>query len=121
MAVGTIYHNPNCSSSVHAVRVADELGLDVEIIQYLKQPLGEAELRRIVDIFDGDVSELVRRDSTWKALGLSDADIATSDQVVAVLAANPKLLQRPLIVTAGRAFIGRPKDEVAAMLGSLEA
>ncbi len=121
MPDATIYHNPNCSSSVHAVGVAADIDLDVEIIQYLKHPLDEAALRKIVEIFDGDIADLVRRDNTWKALGLTDADVASADQVVAVLAANPKLLQRPLIVTADRAFIGRPKDEVRAMLGALSA
>ena len=120
MAVATIYHNPSCSSSTHAVGVAADIGLDVEIVQYLKHPLDADTLRRIVDVFEGDVTELVRRDNTWKSLGLTDADVATPEQVIAVLVEHPKLLQRPLIVTADRAFIGRPKDEVPAMLGSLE-
>jgi arsenate reductase len=119
MAVGTIYHNPNCSSSVHAVRTAEELGLEMDVVPYLKQPPDEATLRAIVDKFDGDVTELVRRDNTWKALELGDDDVATAEQVVAVLAAHPKLLQRPLIVTADRAVIGRPKDEVADLLTAL--
>lgn len=120
MAVATIYHNPNCSSSVHAVRTAEELGLDVEVIQYLKHPPERTTLQAIADVFDGDVTELVRRDNTWKALELSDADVATAAQVVDVLAAHPKLLQRPLIVTATRAVIGRPKDQVAELLAALE-
>ncbi len=119
MTVGTIYHNPNCSSSVHAVRTAEELGIEMEIVQYLKQPPDAATLRSIVDKFDGDISDLVRRDNTWKALELSDDDVATAEQVVDVLVANPKLLQRPLIVTADRAVIGRPKDEVADLLTAL--
>jgi arsenate reductase len=119
MAVATIYHNPNCSSSVHAVRTAEELGLDVEVIQYLKHPPERTTLQTIADNFDGDVTELIRRDNTWKALELTDADVATTSQVVDVLVAHPKLLQRPLIVTATRAFIGRPKGEVADMLAAL--
>ena len=45
--------------------------------------------------------------------GLTDADVATVDQVVAVLVEHPRLMQRPVVVKGDRAIIGRPKDRVA--------
>lgn len=119
MAATTIYHNPNCSSSRHAVEVATELGVDVDIVQYLKHPLDEATLRVVAGKLDAPVTELVRRDALWDRLGLTDADVASVDQVVKVLVEHPALLQRPLIVTADRAAIGRPKDRSREVLADL--
>ncbi len=117
MAKATIYHNPNCNSSNHAVRIAEELGADTEVVLYLKHPPTEAELRAIIAKLQDPVTDLVRRDAQFEKLGLTDADVATVDQVVAVLGKHKQLMQRPLIVTKDTAIIGRPKDRVAALLG----
>lgn len=64
------------------------------------------------------MTELVRRDALFAKLGLTDADVETPEQVVDVLERHPKLLQRPILVTASRAIVGRPKGRVAELLGS---
>ncbi|MEX2626125.1 MAG: ArsC/Spx/MgsR family protein [Ilumatobacteraceae bacterium] len=117
MSAVTIYHNPNCGSSKNAIEIADGLGADVEIVQYLKQPLDEATLREVLARLEDPHTDLVRRDSHFKKLGLTDADVATDDQIVAVLLEHPRLLQRPLLVADDRALIGRPKERVAELLG----
>jgi len=119
MAKATIYHNPNCSTSNHAVNTATEMGSDVDIVRYLKNPPDEAQLRDIIGRLEDPVTDLVRRDANFAKLGLTDADVATADQVVAVLGEHPQLMQRPLIVTKDTAIIGRPKDRVAELLGNL--
>lgn len=117
MSAVTIYHNPNCGSSKNAVKIADELGAEVEVVQYLKQPLDEAALRDVLAKLEDPATDLVRRDSHWTKLGLTDADAETHDQIVALLVEHPRLMQRPLLVTADRALIGRPKERVAELLG----
>jgi arsenate reductase len=116
MADVTIYHNPNCSTSKHAVKVAEDMGVDADVVIYQKTPPDAAELREIIGKLEDPVTDLVRRDALWAKLGLSDADAATPDQVVALLTEHKMLLQRPLLVTTDRAIIGRPKDRVAALL-----
>lgn len=116
MAQVTIYHNPNCSTSKHALAVAEELGVDVDVVQYLQQPLDAATLAAIADKLEDPVTDLVRRDATWEQLGLRDEDVATREQVIDVLTQHPKLLQRPILVRADRAIIGRPKERVRALL-----
>ena len=116
MADVTIYHNPNCSTSKHAVATAAELDVPVDIVQYLKAPPDEATLRVIISKLEDPLTDLVRRDANWERLGLTDADVQTADQVVAVLLAHKELMQRPVLVTADRAIIGRPKDRVRALL-----
>jgi arsenate reductase len=98
------------------VRIAEELDVDVDIVNYIKTPPDAATLRSILAKLEDDHTALVRRDSMWKKLGLTDADAATDDQIVELLVKHKQLLQRPVVVTADRAIIGRPKDRVTELL-----
>jgi arsenate reductase len=120
MASITIFHNPNCSSSRAATELADELGVPVGIRRYqlkAERPTVE-ELRGLLAILEDEPTALVRRDAVFARLGLTDADVATADQVAEVLAAHPELIQRPVLVADGAAIIGRPKDRIAPFLAA---
>lgn len=99
------------------MRIAEELGVDAEVVLYLKTPPDAATLRSIIDRLEDPVTDLVRRDSLWQKLGLTDADAATADQVVELLVRHKQLLQRPVVVTPDKAIIGRPKERVRELLG----
>ena len=116
MAQITIYHNPNCSTSVHAVTTAKEMGVDADIVLYLKTPPDAATLKSIIAKLEDPVTDLVRRDANFDKLGLSDDDVQTATQVIEVLGKHKALLQRPLIVTPAKAVIGRPKTRVSEAL-----
>ena len=96
--------------------IANELGVHFETVLYLKTPPDEATLRNIISKLEDPVTDLVRRDSLWTKLGLTDADVETEDQVVAVLLKHKQLMQRPVVVTKNKAIIGRPKDRVRELL-----
>jgi arsenate reductase len=98
------------------VGIVEESGADVEIVNYTKNPPDEATLRAILAKLEDPHTDLVRRDSLFKKLGLSDADVAADDQIVEILLKHKMLLQRPLLVTADRAIIGRPKERVRELL-----
>jgi len=98
------------------VRIAEELGVAAEIVLYLKTPPDAATLEDIIAKLEDPVTDLVRRDSMWNKLGLTDDDAATPEQVVALLVKHKQLLQRPVVVTADTAIIGRPKDRVRELL-----
>jgi arsenate reductase len=98
------------------VRIAEELGVDAEIVLYLKTPPDAATLEGIIAKLEDPVTDLVRRDSMWTKLGLTEADAATPEQVVALLVKHKQLLQRPVVMTAKKAIIGRPKDRVRELL-----
>jgi len=118
MADVTIFHNPNCSTSKFAIGVASDLGVEVDERRYLlkaQRPTRD-EIVGLLDMLEDPATDLVRRDANFKKLGLTDADVATDDQVADVLAEHPELLQRPVLVKDGRAIIGRPKDRVAPFL-----
>lgn len=98
------------------MRIASEMSVDADVVLYIKNPPTEDQLRDIIAKLEDPVTDLVRRDSMWQKLGLTDADVATVDQVVAVLVRHKQLLQRPIVVTPTKAIIGRPKERVAALL-----
>jgi arsenate reductase (glutaredoxin) len=114
----TLYHNPRCTKSRQALQIAE--GADdafaVEVVKYLDTPPSADELRAIVAKLEDDPARLVRRER-WEELGVTADDIATTDGVVAVLTKHPSLMERPLIVTAERAFIGRPTERVSDFFG----
>jgi arsenate reductase len=58
----------------------------------------------------------VRRDKNFADLGLTDADVSSPEQVVAVLVEHPKLMQRPVVIRGGRAVISRPPKTVLELL-----
>ncbi len=101
------------------MRIAEELGVEVDIVNYIKTPPDADTLRSIIAKLEDEPTALVRRDSMWKKLGLADADAATDDQIVALLVKHKQLLQRPVVVTDERAIIGRPKERVAELLAPL--
>jgi len=98
------------------VRIAEELGVEVDIVHYINTPPDAETLRSILAKLEDDHTALVRRDSLWKKLGLTDDDAATDDQIVELLVKHKQLLQRPVVVTAETAIIGRPKDRVTELL-----
>ncbi|MFN3255010.1 MAG: ArsC/Spx/MgsR family protein [Ilumatobacter sp.] len=99
------------------MRIAEELGVEANIVLYIKEPPTADELREIIAKLEDPATDLVRRDSKFKKLELTDDDVATDDQIVDILVKHKQLLQRPLVVTADTAIIGRPKERVAELLG----
>ena len=111
----TLLHNPNCSTSVHALDALEGAGHEVTVRRYLlvAERLDEAELRSLAERLVGDpVDALIRRDKKYKDLGL-DADGWSADQVVATLLEHPSLLQRPILDDGTAAMIGRPRSRAA--------
>lgn len=99
------------------MRIAEELGVDFDTVNYIQDPPDAETIRSIIDKLEDEPTALVRRDSKFKKLELTDDDVATVDQVVDILVKHKQLLQRPLVVTPDKAIIGRPKDRVRELLG----
>ena len=82
----------------------------------MKTPPDRAALVEIVAKLEDPVADLVRKDSRFKKLGLDADDYQSPEAVIDLLVSQKALLQRPLVVTAEKAIIGRPKDRVRALL-----
>lgn len=86
------------------------------MVEYLKERPDRATLEHLVSILEDPATDLVRRDSQFKKLGLSEADVETHEQIVNLLLDKPRLMQRPVVVMGERAIIGRPKARVLEFL-----
>jgi len=116
MADVTIYHNPTCSTSRYSMETADELGVAVDTVLYLKTEPTEVELLALLGMLEDAPADLVRKDGHFKELGLDPDAYTTPEAVASLLVEHPRLMQRPVLVRDGKAIIGRPKDRVAAFL-----
>ncbi len=116
----TIYHNPRCSKSRETLALVDaaatRLGEPLEIVEYLKTPPDLGTLTALHALLGLPVRAMIRDGETpYAELGLADA--ALSDQaLLTAVATHPVLLQRPLVVRGERAVIGRPPENVLAIL-----
>lgn len=110
----TILHNPRCSKSRAALTTVAER--PATVIQYLKEPLTEQQLLELLGKLEDEPSMLVRRDPLFSELGLSDDDVRSAEQVAALLAKHPQLMERPVLISGGSAIIGRPTERVASFL-----
>ena len=98
------------------MRIAEDLGVDHDVVLYIKEPPDADTLRDIISKLEDPATDLVRRDSKFKKLELTDDDVATDDQIVDILVKHKQLLQRPVVVTKDTAIIGRPKGRVTDLL-----
>lgn len=116
MAEITVLHNPRCSTSRHAVTTLAEAKVPAEVVEYLKTPLDRAALLDLLSVLEDPPAELVRKDAHFKELGLAAEDYTTRETVAELLAAHPRLMQRPVLRRGDRAMIGRPKERVREFL-----
>ncbi len=112
----TIFHNPRCSKSRQTLQLIREQGVEPNIIEYLKTPPDEATLADILERLGISAHELARTgESLYKELGL-DQDSPDEAQMLHLLVENPKLIERPIVVTPRGAAIGRPPENVLKLL-----
>jgi arsenate reductase len=97
--------------------VAEELGVDHEVILYIKEPPGRDELEKMIAGLEDPVEDLVRKDSKFKKLELDPADfVGNPEAVIEILLKHKQLLQRPVLVKGKKAIIGRPKQRIYEFL-----
>ncbi|MBW6391830.1 arsenate reductase (glutaredoxin) [Billgrantia antri] len=111
----TLYHNPRCSKSRQALALLEENGADVKVRRYLDEPLSEEELRDLMSRLDADGERLVRtQEAEWREV--DDTDLQDQEQVIAAIVRHPKLMERPIADDGKRAVIGRPPEDVLALV-----
>ncbi len=112
----TIYHNPRCSKSRASLQLLESKSLDLNVINYLETPPTIKELRAVLSMLGLNAAELVRKgEALYKELGLADRS-PSENEWLQILVDNPKLIERPIVVNNGKAAIGRPLDNVEAIL-----
>jgi len=112
-----IYHNPKCSKSRATLQLIQDKGIEPEIILYLDTPPSASELKNIIALLGIDANELVRfKDPAAKELGIKTSDDKTAAAWVKLMISTPKLIERPIVVKGKKAIIGRPPENVNAII-----
>ena len=115
MADVTIWHNPRCSKSRQAHALLTERGVAFDEVRYLDAAPTRDELERVLGLLGTDDPKAIARrgEDRWKELGLDGAD---RDKILDAMAANPILIERPIVIRGDRAVIGRPPENVLDLL-----
>src|SRR6185312_15640628 len=91
----TIYHNPRCNTSRKTLALLREKGVEPEIVEYLKRPYTAAQLKTLLGQMKMSAKALVRKKEAAEA-GIDPAKLS-EDALIAVMAANPIIVERPIV------------------------
>lgn len=109
----TIWHNPRCSKSRQTLALLD--GREVEVRKYLEDAPSVDELRAAQTALGLSAIEMMRpKEALFKDLGLTND--TPEDTQLEAMAANPKLIERPIVFANGQARLGRPPEQVLDIL-----
>ncbi len=105
-----IWHNKNCSKSRGACDLLSVRGVEFETRDYIKNPPSRAELESVLTMMGGAHPNTILRAADDEGKALKGA---SADAILDALVANPKLIERPIVITSeGKAVVGRPPELV---------
>jgi len=112
----TLYHNPHCSKSRETLKILQEKGVELIIIEYLKNPLTLSELESISQKLNMQPRQFMRKnEDAYKTGNLADATLSNKDLFQAIIN-HPRLLERPIAISQNSAAVGRPPENVLVLL-----
>lgn len=115
MSLVTIWHNPRCSKSRNAIALLEEQGVETEVVKYLDAPPTKEELVQLLTMLGLSARELMRtKETIYKELNLQEEK--DEDKLIEAMVANPKLIERPIVIKEGKAVIGRPIENIVLLL-----
>ncbi len=110
-----LYHNTRCSKSRDVCTILEKKKVKTEVIEYLKTPLTQKELKDLLKMLNMKASELVRKGEPLFKEKYQGKKL-TEVQWIKALIENPILIERPIIVKDDKAIIGRPPEKVIEFL-----
>ncbi|MCK5872089.1 MAG: arsenate reductase (glutaredoxin) [Methylococcales bacterium] len=112
----TLIHNPNCSKSNTTLALLRNQGVELTVIDYLSDPLTVEQLNDILQRLRLTPYEFIRKkEATYKLLELEGSSLP-DEALVRIMVANPILIERPIILSNGKAIIGRPPERALTIL-----
>ena len=106
-----IYHNNRCSKSRYGVKALEQSGKEFEVVKYLEDVPSKAELKHIIKLLGITPIELVRKnEAIWKEN--FKGKTLSNDAIIEAMVANPKLIERPIVINGDKAVIGRPTEKI---------
>ena len=112
----TFYHNPRCSKSRAALELLSARSLEPQIVRYLETPPTASELSDLLGKLNLSPRQLLRSgEDEYKQLNLANPELSAVE-LIAAMAAHPKLIERPILVAGDKAVVGRPPERVLELL-----
>ena len=110
-----IWHYPRCSKSRQTLALLEEEGIEPQIRKYRQDPPDADMLSKVLDMLGMSPRELMRKkEDEYKELGLDDENLSR-DELIAAMVEHPILIERPVVITDGKAAVGRPPESVLAL------
>jgi len=110
-----IYHNPRCSKSRQTLALLNERNVSTEVIEYLQTPPSAEELDRILRLLDMEPEALMRKGEDAYREHFKGRDLSRLE-TIALMVQHPIVIERPIVVLGDKAAIGRPPENVLAIL-----
>lgn len=110
-----IIHKPACSTSRGALQILEENGVEHEILLYLTKKLTVKKIESIIRKLGVNPTDLIRKKETLYQEQFADKNL-TEAEWIQVLADNPSLIERPILIKGNKAIIARPLDKIYAFL-----
>jgi arsenate reductase len=110
-----IYHNPKCSKSRATLDLVQRHGADLEIVEYLHAPPTAKELEALLAKLRMEPEQLVRKGEDVYKKEYAGKTLSRAQWIDAMVR-HPILIERPIVVAGERAVIGRPPENVLALL-----
>jgi arsenate reductase (glutaredoxin) len=111
----TLYHNTRCSKSRCAIEILKKHKVELQIIEYLKSPPTEKELKIILKKLKMNAEQIVRKKEELFEKKFAGKKFSEAEWI-RILAKNPILIERPIVVKGNKAVIGRPPENVEQLL-----
>ena len=110
-----IYHHPRCRKSRAGLEYLRGKTSEFETIDYMKTGISEDEIREILVKMDTAPGNLVRKQEEYYKKELKGKEIP-GEEWISILAENPRLIQRPILVTEHGAVLGQPPENIDNLL-----
>jgi len=110
----TIYHNPRCGTSRNTLAMIQASGVEPKIIEYIKTPPNRAELMQAMG-FSSPRQLMRRKEPMYTEMGFDD-QVWSDDQLLDAMLDQPKLIERPIVITPLGTRICRPSEMVLDIL-----
>lgn len=115
-----IFHNKRCSKSNQALSYLKEKGFSedaIDVVLYMDEPISKETVRYLVDLLDDNLDELIRKPDA-KKLGIVIPEKLTKSWVITNILKEPKIMQRPIVISNGKAIIARPTEQMDEIVES---
>lgn len=112
----TVYEKPTCTKCRQMNRFLQENGVDFSKVNYYIEPLTKEKLTELLVKMKLKPRDLLRTsEPIYRQLGLGKGDF-TDDELISLMIKHPDLIQRPIVERGARAVLGRPTENVKALL-----